>query len=521
MITAIDNRGIMAQCWDSGQCWDIDYGVDNQRMRSRFYTGHIFLQKTKYFANNYEKEVTTSKTREINYISTPYGTLAAFIRENKGSGQMYYLYKDHIGSITTITNSTGTVLERRSFDAWGRLRNPDNWSFNGTFAMDILDRGYTGHEHLPEFGLINMNGRMYDPLIGLMLSPDPYVSVPESMQGFNRYNYCLNNPLKYTDPDGEFIQYIIGAVMGAINGAIIGDKAGLTGGKLILATLAGAVIGAGTAGIGTAMSTSANFAVTGAVTGAAQSGSYALLSGVANGVNGGDLAKMTALSSLWGLASGSVGGAVSGRIGGGFGAFAGGFTSNLTQQGLDRIAYGPKYQFNIASPFISGAMSLGMYHINLAYHYKAGHIKESTGWNYRQFAKNMAYTQRSISKNLEVETITKGKGISYAEFGTKNSTLPTDCESYKGASSAYHTHQEFGYDEFSYMKNEHDYTADEWARKILDFNCGKSNMPMYLGTREGHIHFMNGGGIDGSINFNFLRIFVPNNYWLYYDYYTP
>ena len=66
----------------------------------------------------------------------------------------------------------------------------------------IFDRGYTGHEHLDAFGLINMNGRVYDPYIGRFLSPDPLVQQPGNLQNYNRYSYVLNNPLKYTDPSG-------------------------------------------------------------------------------------------------------------------------------------------------------------------------------------------------------------------------------------------------------------------------------------------------------------------------------
>ena len=53
------------------------------------------------------------------------------------------------------------------------------------------------------FSLIDMNGRLYDPVLGRFLSPDNYVQMPESSQSFNRYSYCLNNPLKYTDPSGQ------------------------------------------------------------------------------------------------------------------------------------------------------------------------------------------------------------------------------------------------------------------------------------------------------------------------------
>ncbi len=67
------------------------------------------------------------------------------------------------------------------------------------------DCGYTGHEMLPEFGIINMNGRLYDPVLGRFFSPDPYVQFVGSPQSYNRYSYCLNNPLKYTDPSGQSI----------------------------------------------------------------------------------------------------------------------------------------------------------------------------------------------------------------------------------------------------------------------------------------------------------------------------
>ncbi len=69
----------------------------------------------------------------------------------------------------------------------------------------MFDRGFTGHEHLPQFGLINMNGRVYDPFLARFLSPDSFVQAPDYSQNFNRYSYAFNNPLKYTDPSGEII----------------------------------------------------------------------------------------------------------------------------------------------------------------------------------------------------------------------------------------------------------------------------------------------------------------------------
>ena len=123
-----------------------------------------------------------------------------------------YLHRDYQGSILAITNYAGDVLEKRKYDAWGSLtyywnnRTQDQTllpkGFTG-YPSILLDRGYTGHEHLFSVDLIHMNGRLYDPLAHRFLQPDNYVTDPYNTQNFNRYGYVLNNPFKYTDPTGE------------------------------------------------------------------------------------------------------------------------------------------------------------------------------------------------------------------------------------------------------------------------------------------------------------------------------
>ena len=135
-------------------------------------------------------------------------------RENRD--ELLFMQADNLGSIRRIYGKAGATVFEATYDAWG-LR---------TVIKDSIDfrRGYTGHEHLAEFGLINMNGRLYDPLLGRFLSPDPYVQLPDFSQNYNRYSYCLNNPLKYTDPSGELVWWIpvvAGAIIGAYTGASI------------------------------------------------------------------------------------------------------------------------------------------------------------------------------------------------------------------------------------------------------------------------------------------------------------
>ena len=71
-----------------------------------------------------------------------------------------------------------------------------------------------------------MNGRLYDPALHRFLQPDNYVQDPFNTQNFNRYGYCLNNPLVYVDENGEFLwaAVIIGAIFGAYTGGTLANN---------------------------------------------------------------------------------------------------------------------------------------------------------------------------------------------------------------------------------------------------------------------------------------------------------
>jgi len=121
-----------------------------------------------------------------------------------------YLHFDHLGSAEMITDDDGAVVQRFSFDPWGQRRSIDNYSTtygvnDGLgLALGYYNKGFTGHEHLDESGLIHMNGRIYDPRLGRFLNADPAVQQEYNLQNFNRYSYVLNNPLNATDPSGYF-----------------------------------------------------------------------------------------------------------------------------------------------------------------------------------------------------------------------------------------------------------------------------------------------------------------------------
>ena len=215
--TAFNKVGLIEE-WDEGESkktLTFTYGADQQRRKTIYNDGTADVL-TKYFMGAYEEEINApGQSRKLYYIGGGDGLAAVYIVEG-GTGALHYTYTDHLGSILAVTNTSGGIEQEQSFDPWGRRRSVTNWNYSSIQVFDILDRGYTGHQHLYAFNIINMNGRLYDPVLGRMLSPDNFVQMPDFTQSFNRFAYCVNNPLKYTDPDGEFWHLIIGGVVGGV-----------------------------------------------------------------------------------------------------------------------------------------------------------------------------------------------------------------------------------------------------------------------------------------------------------------
>lgn len=128
-----------------------------------------------------------------------------------------------------VTDALGVAVEQRFFDAWGNLKawadkngntqtdvgTNYNWAGNGF----LIDRGYTGHEHVWAAGLINMNARLYDPVLRRFMSADDVVPDLFNTQDYNRFGYGRNSPLLYIDQDGHE-PITIGAALIAIGKAV-------------------------------------------------------------------------------------------------------------------------------------------------------------------------------------------------------------------------------------------------------------------------------------------------------------
>ena len=261
---------------------DFFYGPDYDR-KKMVIKQNTQIAGTKYYFGNYEKTIAGDYTRELHYIAGSDGLCAIFAKnKNTSTGiekdTMYYIHTDHLGSIALINDEyeVGPHPQVISYDAWGHRRDGGTWSDPTIPVHYIFDRGFTGHEHLDMFGLVNMNGRMYDPLVGRMLSPDNYIQARDFTQAYNRYNYAYNNPLRYTDPDGEWVELVIGGVIGGVEGYELGQAMGAHGWGLVGYTLGGAAIGAISGGLASGVASSG---IAGANTLAIVTGSLASSSG--------------------------------------------------------------------------------------------------------------------------------------------------------------------------------------------------------------------------------------------------
>ena len=143
---------------------DYTYDADYERVKSVLKQNNSVVE-TKYYFGQYEKQISGGVVREIHYVSSGNG-LCAIIEKENGVNNYYFVYTDHLGSILTLTDINGNVVAEQNFDAWGRNRIPATWQYGSPPTVPAwLYRGFTGHEHLPQFVLINMIGLCITNLI--------------------------------------------------------------------------------------------------------------------------------------------------------------------------------------------------------------------------------------------------------------------------------------------------------------------------------------------------------------------
>ena len=273
LYTSFNDFGKIQLIEDTGKNlrMNFTYGPDQERWSSKLSRNNNMDIRTTVYAGEYEKITERGVTREFYYLD---GNAIA-IRED-GTTNIYLAFTDNLGSILSVMNEKGKKVFDASYDAWGQQ----------TVTLNDIDlhRGYTGHEMLTEFDIINMNGRLYDPVLGRFFSPDNYVQMPDNSQNFNRYSYCLNNPLKYTDPSGNLFGIDDAVIAYAVfDMAKSMMQAAFDGKNIWKAGLLSLLSSAATYGIGEVFGSTGNFKHE-----LLRAGSHGLSNAVLTAIDGGD-----------------------------------------------------------------------------------------------------------------------------------------------------------------------------------------------------------------------------------------
>lgn len=184
----------------------------------------------------------------------------------QSAGNYYYL-KDHLGSITSVADSLGNIVQRYDYRSFGKIISIRNAVGVDVSASPVVNTSFTftGREWDSESGLFYCRARFYDPSTGRFLQSDPHPGNVMSPIGLiNKYIYAANNPLIFTDPTGQdnfwnglgqALSVVAGAVAAFYGGAAIAALLGLAGtAGAIVGGLTGAFIGGAVTAGGFALS---------------------------------------------------------------------------------------------------------------------------------------------------------------------------------------------------------------------------------------------------------------------------
>jgi RHS repeat-associated protein len=125
-----------------------------------------------------------------NGVPVRYYTLGGNTLGVRQGASVSWLYGDHLGSTSA---SSGAAATSERYYAYGKDRGTGNLPTDHRFTGQISDAS----------GLVFMNARYYDPVLGSFISPDTVVPEPGQPEGYNRYAYANGNPLAYSDPNGH------------------------------------------------------------------------------------------------------------------------------------------------------------------------------------------------------------------------------------------------------------------------------------------------------------------------------
>ena len=159
----------------------ISYLHNNGNNRTTYYIGESFIQV----------RITNGTILNESYYYANNKLLAKNI-----SGEMLYNHPDHLGSTTLVTNQSGGIVEEEFYLPFGDTlegSEESRYLFNAKELDKLTSLYYYG-------------ARYYSTIPKQFIQPDTVILDIYNPQDLNRYAYVRNNPYKYTDSTGNYVE---------------------------------------------------------------------------------------------------------------------------------------------------------------------------------------------------------------------------------------------------------------------------------------------------------------------------
>jgi len=179
------------------------YRADGTKLKKvyKYSENSVFKQKTTEYLDGFQYEIISpSGDPLIKFVSTSEGYF------NFENNKYIYNYTDHLGNVrlSFLNNGSGAeVLEENNYYPFGLKHE----GYNILTGNPANQNKYNGKE-LQEFGMYDYGARFYMPDIGRWGVMD---AMSEKYRRHSPYNYAVNNPIMFTDPDGNDIQTFSGS----------------------------------------------------------------------------------------------------------------------------------------------------------------------------------------------------------------------------------------------------------------------------------------------------------------------
>jgi len=178
------------------------YNANGKKVQKAVYITSNAVTTTTDYLSSFQYEKINTGVADLKFFPTEEG----YVQANSGLYKYFFQYKDHLGNIRLTYQDKqndgvvdiSDVEEENNYYPFGLKQKGYNFTTSSSTALKYK---YNGKELQDELGLnmYDYGARLYDPARAGWSNIDP---LAEKMRRYSPYNYCFDNPIRFTDPDG-------------------------------------------------------------------------------------------------------------------------------------------------------------------------------------------------------------------------------------------------------------------------------------------------------------------------------